>query len=45
VVGRRWSQAGGGAPRAPNNGGAAAVFGDGGVARAGQASPVAFIGD
>jgi hypothetical protein len=26
VVGRRWSQAGGGAPRAPNNGGAAALW-------------------
>jgi hypothetical protein len=26
VVGRRWSQAGGGAPRVPNNGGAAALW-------------------
>jgi hypothetical protein len=26
VVGRRWSQAEGGAPRAPNNGGAAAFW-------------------
>jgi hypothetical protein len=38
VVGWRWSQAEGGAPREPNNGGAATVFGDGGVARAGQVS-------